>query len=51
MLANVAKSPYKDTREVLVPGKAEVREYCAQCWDGTEFIGQKCDVASIAVAG
>jgi hypothetical protein len=50
MLVNTAKSPYRDTRQAVVAGKPEIREYCAQCWDGSELIGQKCDVASIAFA-
>lgn len=42
--------PYTDTRELLVPGQAEVREYRAMFWDEGEASGDWCDVAKITVS-
>lgn len=43
-------SPYKDTRELLVPGVAEVREYRAMFWDNGVPSGEWCNVAKITVS-
>ncbi|MBE7498633.1 MAG: hypothetical protein HS117_27150 [Verrucomicrobiaceae bacterium] len=44
------KSPYIDTRPLLVPGQAEVREYRAMFWDAGQPNGDWCDVARITVS-
>ncbi len=44
------QSPYTDTRPLLVPGVAEVREYRAMFWDKGQPGGEWCDVAKITVS-
>lgn len=48
---NIAvNSPYTDSRELLVPGVAEVREYRAMFWDKGVPSGVWCDVARVTVS-
>lgn len=49
-LAISTKSPYTDTRALLVPSQAEVREYRAMFWDAGQPNGEWCDVAKITVS-
>lgn len=44
------RSPYLDTRPLLVPGQAEVREYRAMFWDQGTANGDWGDVAKITVS-
>ena len=44
------KSPYTDTRALLNPAQAEVREYRAMFWDSGQPNGDWCDVAKITVS-
>ena len=44
------KSPYTDTRALLVPNQAEMREYRAMFWDNGQPNGDWCDVARITVS-
>ena len=44
------QSPYTDSRPLLVPGQAEVREYRAMFWDKGQPNGDWCDVAKITVS-
>ena len=44
------KSPYTDTRALLVPNQAEMREYRAMFWDNGQPNGEWCDVARITVS-
>lgn len=43
-IGNAERSPYRDTRPLLVEGKAEVREYMARCYSNDEFVGQNSEV-------
>lgn len=49
-LTIATKSPYVDTRALLVPGVAEAREYRAMFWDKGQASGEWCDVAKITVS-
>ncbi|MDZ4404887.1 hypothetical protein [Prosthecobacter sp.] len=49
-LAISSKSPYTDTRALLVASQAEVREYRAMFWDAGQPNGEWCDVAKITVS-
>ncbi|BAV08946.1 hypothetical protein SAMN05421788_101394 [Filimonas lacunae] len=49
-IGDAERSPYKDTRPLQVPGKAEIREYMALCYSNDESVGQNSEV-SIAVFG
>lgn len=44
------KSPYIDSRPLLVPNVSEVREYRAMFWDNGQPNGNWCDVAKITVS-
>jgi hypothetical protein len=48
-LAQSNKSPYIDTRALLTPGQAEVREYRARFWDNALPSSGWCDVVQITV--
>ena len=48
-IAQSNKSPYIDSRALLVAGVAEVREYRARFWDDGEPTSDWCDVATITV--
>jgi hypothetical protein len=45
-----SQSPYTDSRALLVPGQAEIREYRAMFWDKGQPSGDWCDVAKITVS-
>lgn len=49
-LTTTTRSPWLDTRALLNATQAEVREYRARFWDGTQPKGDWCDVAKITVA-
>lgn len=44
------KSPYTDSRALLNPAQAEVREYRAMFWDSGQPNGEWCDVAKVTVS-
>jgi hypothetical protein len=44
------KSPYTDSRALLNPAQAEVREYRAMFWDAGQPNGEWCDVAKVTVS-
>jgi hypothetical protein len=44
------QSPYTDSRDLLVPGQAEIREYRAMFWDKGQPSGDWCDVAKVTVS-
>ena len=44
------ESPLNDTRPLLVPGQAEVREVRARFWDKGQSNGDWCDVAKVTVS-
>lgn len=44
------RGPYLDTRPLLVPGQAEVREYRAMFWDQGIANGDWGDAAKITVS-
>ena len=50
MLNICTKSPYTDSRPLLNPTQAEIREYRAMFWDAGQPNGDWCDVAKITVS-
>lgn len=44
------KSPYTDSRALMNPAQAEVREYRAMFWDSGQPNGEWCDVAKVTVS-
>lgn len=50
-LADVERSPYKDTRPLKVPGSAEVREYICRCYNADEAVGQDSEVHTAVFGG
>jgi hypothetical protein len=50
-IAKETKSPYLDTRSLVVAGNPEAREYMAICFAGSEMVGQQSDIVSVAFAG